>query len=80
MGAHAMQIPGMGLFRLSPFRLIWRSITVVIVTVSSCASPSASQMCMAHLECVSQCISKLYGACIMHLKSLWCRPFMHNIN
>ena len=80
MGAHAMQIPGMGLFRLSPFRLIWRSITVVIITVSSCASPSASQMCVAHFECVSQYISKLYGACIVRLISLRCRPFMHNIN
>ena len=30
----AMQVPGLGVVRLSPFRLVWRSVTVVIVTVS----------------------------------------------
>ena len=29
-----MQVPGVGIVRLSPFRLVWRSVTVVIVTVS----------------------------------------------
>ena len=29
-----VQVPGIGIVRLSPFRLVWRSVTVVIVTVS----------------------------------------------
>ena len=31
---HGAQVPGLGIVRLSPFRLVWRSITVVIITVS----------------------------------------------
>lgn len=30
-----LQVPGIGLFRASPFRLIWRTIFVIVVTVSS---------------------------------------------
>jgi len=30
----AVQLPGLGVFRLNPFRLIWRSCMVVIITVS----------------------------------------------
>ena len=35
-----VQVPGLGIFRLNPVRLVWRSIMVVIITVScysSCA-------------------------------------------
>lgn len=33
----ASQVPGLGVFRLNPVRLVWRSIMVVIITVSHLA-------------------------------------------
>jgi hypothetical protein len=33
------QLPGIGLFRACPFRLVWRTIFVIIVTLVACLLP-----------------------------------------
>ena len=43
-GLCALQLPGIGLFRASPFRLIWRTIYVIIITVSPSAVFSISHL------------------------------------
>ena len=43
------QIPGLGIFRLNPVRLVWRSIMVVIITVSACGARADNPYGRVHL-------------------------------
>ncbi len=40
-----VQVPGLGIFRLSPFRLVWRSITVFVITVRAAAELESMYLC-----------------------------------
>ena len=61
-----VQLPGLGVFRLNPVRLVWRSCMVVIITVSRL-------LLAVHL------VTSLWGFCFSPSASVWQMRSLHNI-